>query len=167
MQSLQLYIKSILLLGRVVGFMQSVTTAEISLGSAASLRSTPAFDTLAADLLGFRATTSSLRENNSGTLSIVKVVPWAATILLHENFATMEADGHHDLMLAEESARCILDSIYGLWSTSPFLSCSAPLTRSSDIVRDHPRLPLPPLELGCRRPHARPTTRHPKRARLK
>ncbi|KAM0751551.1 hypothetical protein T439DRAFT_324738 [Meredithblackwellia eburnea MCA 4105] len=159
-QCFQLYIKAIVLLGRVVGFMQRCPTP-IGMGAnhpdprrnpntpgvSVDLRTTADFKRLDADAVTFRL---SIPREFSGTAAhtnadvrmvLVFIVPHVATILLHEPFCTMQ-DADVSLARCLMSARAILESLYSLWGTSfdvsllpPFFCfCSAVCGRT--LVRE-------------------------------
>ncbi|KAI5477187.1 hypothetical protein MNV49_006631 [Pseudohyphozyma bogoriensis] len=140
-QSLQLYLKAIILLGRVVAFMQR---APAPIGMSANiprnldnpdavvdLRTTSAFKRLDADAVTFRLsiprefTSMQQQGNTDSRMSLVFALPHVCTILLHESFCTI-ADGDVSFQRCLLSARAILNAVYTLWSTSFELGLLAP-----------------------------------------
>lgn len=132
----QLYFKTIVLLGRVISHLQSHArrpehtqlsgqpdwrgTTSANLSPDARLR--PDFKRIDADVVTFRL--SLPRElhaldhvHSDPRLALVHGIPHALTILLHENFITLD-DGDVSLARCLLSARAILDVIYALWGTS-------------------------------------------------
>lgn len=140
-QPLQLYLKAVTLLGRVVTFVQrcpspigmSMNVAKpspLDPTSFSDLRTSLEFKKLDSDLVAFRL--SIPREYQTTQyytldpkIALIYALPFAATILLHENFCTM---GDEDASLSRclSAARAILEAIYTLWSKyifSPTFFC--------------------------------------------
>ncbi|KAL8279936.1 hypothetical protein RQP46_007786 [Phenoliferia psychrophenolica] len=135
----QLYLKAVILLGRVVSFMQRAPSP-VGMGPNApdprrnpssqpnpgskpvDLRTTPEFKALDADAVTFRLSVpremqASMHTSADVRMVLVFVVPHITTILLHEPFCTLAED---DVSLARclLSARAVLEMVYTLLGTS-------------------------------------------------
>ncbi|KAK4048864.1 hypothetical protein OIO90_005672 [Microbotryomycetes sp. JL221] len=129
-QGFQLYIKSVILFGRVVNYLHRLPTETAwKVGNirgrepAADLRMTPDFKQLDADAVAFRLSVprhfmdvvQGAHEDNRYCL--VFALPHTATILLHEPFCTTKP-GDVSMERCVLSAKAILEAIFTLFSTS-------------------------------------------------
>ncbi|SCV72293.1 BQ2448_4987 [Microbotryum intermedium] len=134
---LQLYIKSIILLGRVITFMQRDGVKNRYPLSEVDIRTTPAFRKLENDAVLFRMSIPKEYQQMDGAnglgsstpvdnrICLIHAMPHVATIMLHEPLVAMqENDPSFAKCLA--SARSILASVYNLWSTSFDINFLAP-----------------------------------------
>lgn len=157
-QGFQLHMKAVVLLGRIVTFLQrSPTPTAWKVGAPDEreapfdLRTTREFKQLDADAVTFRL--SIPREyqnilqwaNEDNRLCLVFALPHTTTILLHEPFCTMQ-EGDVSMARCLLSARAILEAIYSLWSSSfeighlsPFINVSRAVL-GSPSQRADPRL---------------------------
>ncbi|KAK4049546.1 hypothetical protein OIV83_004043 [Microbotryomycetes sp. JL201] len=129
-QGFQLYIKAVILFGRIVNYLHRVPTSTAwKVGNPKAreppvdVRMTPEFKQLDADAVSFRLSlpreyaNMSPRVTDDNRLCLISALPHTATIMLHEPFATTKDD---DLSMTRcvMSAKAILEAIYGLFSTS-------------------------------------------------
>lgn len=130
-QPLQLYLKAVTLLGRVVTFVQRCPSpigmsmngskpSPLDPKSFSDLRTGTEFKKLDSDIVAFRLSTPREYQTTQyytlePKIALIYALPFAATILLHENFCTM-ADEDASLSRCLAAARAILEAIYTLWS---------------------------------------------------
>ncbi|KAK4051406.1 hypothetical protein OIV83_002890 [Microbotryomycetes sp. JL201] len=142
-QTLQLYLKSVVLMGRVVTFLQRSASAigvgpnngkrNLTESPFASIdpRESVLFKQLDSDLTAFRNSIPrqyqhvSLQAHSDALISLVHAIPHASTILLHEPFVTM-AETDPSMVKCVASARAILETIFTLYSSSFELSLLVP-----------------------------------------
>ncbi|KAM0789214.1 hypothetical protein ACM66B_000059 [Microbotryomycetes sp. NB124-2] len=142
-QTLQLYLKSVVLMGRVVTFLQRSASAigvgpnngkrNLTESPFASIdpRESVLFKQLDQDLTAFRNSIPrqyqhvSLQAHSDALISLVHAIPHASTILLHEPFVTM-AENDPSMVKCVASARAILETIFTLYSSSFELSLLVP-----------------------------------------
>ncbi|KAI5477590.1 C6 transcription factor [Pseudohyphozyma bogoriensis] len=128
-----LFFKAVILLGRVVNFLQRLPYhSTLKLGEScqsyrARLKKLPEFTELDFDLGKFRALTSADFFKSGGTidshLASAYAIPHAASILLHEPFTERwDKSATSSLARCLMSAKCVVNSTYVLYSSSSDLS---------------------------------------------
>ncbi|SGZ30478.1 BQ5605_C048g12374 [Microbotryum silenes-dioicae] len=135
---LQLYIKSIVLLGRVVTYMQRDGARDrYPPSGVVDIRTTAAFRKLENDAVLFRMSIpKEYQQSNASNaqgqstkvdnrICVIHAMPHVATIIMHEPLVAMQ-DNDPSFAKCLASARSILASVYNLWSTSFDIGLLAP-----------------------------------------
>ncbi|KAL8293235.1 hypothetical protein RQP46_000929 [Phenoliferia psychrophenolica] len=152
--ALGLYIKAVVLLGRVINYLQrlpryqTMPDGDTCTTIRAKLKATPEFISLDYALTKFRTTTSAdffnAGSSINGHLASAYAIPHAASILLHEPFCDRwDKSPSSSIARCLTSAKCVVNSTYVLYQSSndlssldPFIGfCWTVIGRA--LVRDH------------------------------